>query len=236
MYKIKISNWSFSLYICHLNWLFTYHFGLHGYCKLVHCNIYKFLHFLIHLQWWTSTHVKFISTQCASLLCSSFAWASSCCCYRRTGTSVSSSSAPSCANVMSQQRAAERQVPPQGSTGEGEPGPPCQHLHTDATKYYHANTHRERDTFVHHSVDVETFNCHDLPGALPSLSCSFLGGKKNVLDWLWSVTFWPRGATQETQIVYHCSFICRPFHSEVIRVGAWTHTNCNPSYPKNDQV
>lgn len=137
---------------------------------------------LIILQWWTSTRVKFISTQCASLLCSSSAWVSSCCCYPRTGTSVSFSSAPSCVSVTIQQRATERQAPPQGSTGEGEPGPPCQHLHIDFMNYYHSNTHththrrREGNTWSPLNVNVGTFA---LPGALPSLSHSSLGEWKD---------------------------------------------------------
>lgn len=86
------------------------------------------------LQWWTSTQVTSTSTQCASSPCASSAWASSCCCCQRTGTSASSSSAPSFASATSRRRAAARRAPPRASTGEGEDGPPCQHLHTDSER------------------------------------------------------------------------------------------------------
>ncbi len=128
-------------------------------------------------QWWISTHVKLISTQCVSSLCSSSAWVSSCCCYRRTGTSASSSSAQGCASVTSQQRAAERRAPLQGSTGEEEAGPPCQHSHIDSMKYDHANTltHAVPGRETHLGVDVRTF---DLPGDAPPLSRSSLSEKE----------------------------------------------------------
>lgn len=110
------------------------------------------------LQWWTSTQVKLISTQCASSLSSSSAWVSSCCCCQRTGTSASSSWTRSCVNTKSQQRTAEKQAPPQSSTGEGDPGPPWP-LHIDIMKYYHTNTHTRRDgSSTSVSVDVGTFD------------------------------------------------------------------------------
>ena len=77
--------------------------------------------------------------------------------------------------MTSQQRAAPRRVPPRGSTGEGEPGPPCQHLHIDSMKYDHANTHTHTHTHTHTDrhregdiltpVSVYVGTC-DLPSAL----------------------------------------------------------------------
>lgn len=178
------------------------------------------------LQWWTSTHVKFISTQCASSLFSSSAWVSSCCCYPRTGTSASSSSAQSCANVTSQLRAAQRRVLPQGSTGEGEPGPPCQHLHIDSMKHHdtmqthHTQTEGGRHTLVSILGRVTRLVTCPLFHAAPWV-------KKRISDCsLTSNISSRRGGTDCV------SFIWCPFHSDVIRVGAWTCDGCNPSYPK----
>lgn len=141
---------------------------------------------LIILQWWTSTRVKLISTQCASSLCSSSAWVSSCCCCRKTGTSASSSSAPSCENVTILRRATQRRAPPQASTGEGEGGPPCQHLHTDSMKYHHVNTHtcREGDTLTPVSVDVGTYDSSSLSCRFPRDKV-FIRHRKCIIHWVY---------------------------------------------------
>lgn len=182
------------------------------------------------LQWWTSTHVKFISTQCASSLFSSSAWVSSCCCYPRTGTSASSSSAQSCANVTSQLRAAQRRVLPQGSTGEGEPGPPCQHLHIDSMKHHdtmqthHTQTEGGRHTLVSILGRVTRLVTCPLFHAAPWV-------KKGFQTALWPVTFHPGG---EAQTVYHSfdvhstQMLSELVHGLVMVVILLT--------PKNDQV
>lgn len=86
--------------------------------------------------------------------CSSSAWVSSCCCYRRTGISASSSSSQSCANVKSQQKATVRRALALGSTGEAEAGRPWPRLHIDSLTCDHANTDIRRLLFLFRSLSI----------------------------------------------------------------------------------